>query len=142
MTFWFLQILFNIAAAAWIVITLLSRKRVHLLENELNRFSERILELERRGSLPLLTQDREAFPREPSVIAEPALPSLPILATPASHSTLSEKKVTENHAPGMDAYEKADVLFARGLSMTEVVRQTGLSLSELQLLRKMAQRNQ
>lgn len=124
------------------MITLLSRKRVHLLENELNRFSERILELERRGSLPLLTQDREAFPREPSVIAEPALPSLPILATPASHSTLSEKKVTENHAPGMDAYEKADVLFARGLSMTEVVRQTGLSLSELQLLRKMAQRNQ
>lgn len=62
-------------------------------------------------------------------------------------SVLSEKTVGQPRQersarlPSLDAYDRADQLLSQGLEIAEVALRTGISVSELQLLGKIAQKN-
>lgn len=61
----------------------------------------------------------------------------------ATTSTLSETSTKEsvNSIAGYESYEKAEEMLAKGMKIQEVALKTGLSLSELQLIGKVSQRN-
>ena len=123
MAFWIFQILIDVGTAALALLWIDSRRRIDFLEYEITELKK----LNHMG--PAMSED---FAQEPRI--ETSLG--------ASISTLSEKSWNESEKPSFDAYEKAAWLLSKDTNLKEVAKQTGLSLSELHLLGKMAQRNQ
>jgi len=134
MAIWVFQILFDIALVALAVSWLLNRR---LGRTDRARVSEEKIEA-------LSAEPVASIPVEPTVG-----PALGAEALAKTSSTLSERTVnaarvafSKVEKPSFDAYETADQLIAKGVDLREVARRTGLSLSELQLLGKISQRNQ
>lgn len=92
--------------------------------------------------LALLETEKTALPKAQSVPLEQPTTFIQAIPTPLGSvtSTLMETKNKETLRPGLEIYEKADVLLAKGLKLGEVSKQTGLSLSELRLIQKMNSR--
>lgn len=139
MTLWVFQFVFDVVVVGFMVGWLLSRK-------EARRRSGRTIP----AAAPILAAPA---PLTSSENAEKNVPAPRMLETPLGSpvSTLSERQAPEIRAPitssgqtasPFDAYDKADYLLSKGLSLREVARQTGLSLAELQLIGKMSQKNQ
>ena len=146
MALWVFQLIFDLVMAGVAVNYLLSRRR-----------SRSVRETVRTQPVPvgattvdlLLTNDhRTSVPATTTGTAVATTSAAPALNTPLGSplSTLTEKSSPElrpgTQASPLDAYEKADILLSRGVDQREVARQTGLSLAELQLIGKMAQKNQ
>lgn len=125
MALWVFQMVFNCVMAGFAVAWVLSRRR--------ERRAERSRPVTAALPAPLPAAGASVSP----------VPLETPLGSPVS--TLSEKRVPElrgSQATSLDAYEKADFLLSKGMSMREVSRQTGLSLGELQLIGKLAHKSQ
>jgi|GEM_PF-1378038 len=116
MVLWGFQVLLNVifVAVAWTA--LLYRRRVRTLER-------RLAILEAR-----------------SLAADP-VPNAKMAVPMSTNLTEREAKADTRSRDSMEAYEKAAQLLARGSDPFEVSRKTGLSLSEVQLMGKVSQRN-
>lgn len=55
-------------------------------------------------------------------------------------TTLIESQKAEKDRSNIEVYERADTLLAKGLKLSDVSQQTGLSVSELRLIQKMNSR--
>jgi hypothetical protein len=137
MAIWVFQVLFDIAVLALAVSWLLN-KRLARIERDRVRVESH-------------TEPRPALMAPAPAVSIPVEPTLGAQVTsspPTGASNLSERTANAAKAafskekPGFEAYEAAEQLIARGIDPREVARRTGLSLSELQLLGKISQRNQ
>lgn len=124
---WMAQLFFNALATGALCLLFVQKRKIFKMEKEL-----RFLKVQWLHNL------------EGSVSAK-ALegPKLLPATTSISGSSLNEKEMPEPALTShLDRYERAQNLFAQGLELREIAKQTGLSISEIQLLGKMAQKNQ
>lgn len=151
MALWVFQICFDLVMVGWLVAWLMSRKESRRQTSRLSLTAGASLRESSVDPQTKKTTVSTTLDNAPAVIVqnEKHLPQLIETPLGSTVSTVSERKSPERTASASpaatspyDAYEKADYLLTRGLSLREVARQTGLSLAELQLIGKMSQKNQ
>ena len=133
MSLWLLQTFVDIVFCYWLVVSFRSRQNIRELEERVAALDLALLE---RGSQSM----REDFGlKDNSATDEPiAVGVEPNISKVSQTCTLSEREYVEkpNFA---DVYTDAAVALKRGDSLEEISKSTGISLSELRLLKKITQ---
>ncbi len=130
MNFWIVQLIFNGLATAALLLLFVQKRKIFSLEKEVAFLKAQWL-----------------FSFDPDIVRkEPSVNEVKLLPEPAEiiSSSLAEKEMpSPSGIPSLqlDRYEMAQSLFSKGVDLREISKQTGLSISEIQLLGKMVQKN-
>jgi hypothetical protein len=124
MILWILQMALNIVFGYFAFLWLVSKKRIFWLEAQIEMLNQALDQKNREASEITKVETKE--PQDRGQLIEKYMQNDP----------------RKTNRPSPDAYDRADVLLARGVDLKEVARQTGLSLAELQLMGKVSARVQ
>lgn len=136
MALWIIQIIFNVFSVVVLALFLGARRQMKDLEREVSKLRMRMdhaaSQVANQASLP-----------GPVPTDKPALePALASTSNPMP-GQLIDKRVTptaqiRQTASTTSPYETATLLMRQGVSVIEISKRTGISVSEIQLLRRMA----